>query len=68
MQHGDVFSLDLSLFWEKKNANSAPANFIQLHLGELLTSKPANRQETCERKKKMFHLNALERNISICSD
>lgn len=52
MQHGDVFSLDLSLFWEKKNANSAPANFIQLHLGELLTSKPANRQETCERKKK----------------
>lgn len=39
------FSLSISLLWEKKNANSAAANFAQVHLNELPTSnQPTGRK------------------------
>lgn len=61
------FTLNLSPLG-KKNANSAIAKFAQLHLDELPTSKPANKQETFKKINERFHLNALKRDISICSD
>lgn len=56
------FSLCLRLS-SGKNANSATANFAQLHPGELPASKRANEREKFEGKKNAkFHLNALQRN------
>lgn len=67
MQHSSIFHFKISLLKEKK-ANSATANFAQLHLDELPTSKPAKKQETFKKVNERFHLNGFKRNISICSD
>lgn len=59
MQHSNFFHFK-SLSSGKKNANSATANFAKLHLDELPTSKPANKQETFKKINDRFHLNALK--------